>query len=384
MATRKANGDTLQERVRNTIGPWKAGRFMPLNFRAHSINCFAYSKLLYRCNVIDIRKADIKYFVSQSKSFMYADLLEKPEERILYRSTEDGGLGLHNIQCRAQAALMSTFLQMAANTTFLPNHYHNTLYRHYVLGESLPAPPVPPHFQGDFFTKLKELREGGEDLSTITFKSIYKSLLSTVLCGEETGAAAPAAAPALLPLRCELALPTADWSRTWRQVRLRGLGPDITSFLLKMIWGILPTRERIHRILPRTTQSADCRLCGQGPGERPAAESALHALVTCPANQGLPDMLLALLRGHMPGLRCEQMLALDLELDETMELPLVWLSGALLWSLWGQRLQGRVSAAKTQSELEARCRLLREGKRPGLHNAFVLAEIALRDMFSQD
>jgi hypothetical protein len=396
MATRKVNGEVLQDRVRHTIGPWRAGRFMPLNLRAHSINSFVYSKLLYRCNVIDIRTADIKYFVSQSKSFIYADLLEKPEELVLYRSTEDGGLGLNNIQCRAQAALISTFLQTAANPAFLRNHYHNALYRHYVLDELLPALPIPPHFKGNFFPELRALRASGEDLCTITFKTIYKSLLAKVLFGEEDAPPAAGQAPPpggrpgqgpvgpqgpLLPIRCELALPTADWRRTWRLARLRGLGPDLTSFLLKMIWGILPTKERTHRILPHTVQSPDCRLCGQGPGERPAAESALHALVTCPANLGLPDMLLALLRVYIPGLRCEQMLAIDFALDENMELPLVWLCGALLCSLWGQRLQGRVCAARTRSELEARCRLLREGKRSGMQNAFVMAGIALQAMF---
>ena len=30
-ATRKANGDIFQERIKNTVGPWKAGRFMPLS-----------------------------------------------------------------------------------------------------------------------------------------------------------------------------------------------------------------------------------------------------------------------------------------------------------------------------------------------------------------
>ena len=36
--TRKANGDQLQSRVKNTIGPWKAGKFMPLTLRPYSAN----------------------------------------------------------------------------------------------------------------------------------------------------------------------------------------------------------------------------------------------------------------------------------------------------------------------------------------------------------
>ena len=43
--TRKVNGEKLQSRIRNTIGPWKAGRFMPLTLRTNSVNTFALSKL---------------------------------------------------------------------------------------------------------------------------------------------------------------------------------------------------------------------------------------------------------------------------------------------------------------------------------------------------
>jgi exonuclease III len=390
--TRKVNGDLLQERVRHTVGPWRAGRFMPMNLRAHSINSFAYSKLLYRLNVIDIRAADIKYFTSQAKSFIYSDMLEKPEVLVLNREVADGGLGLQHIHCRANAALISTFLQTAINPIFNRNHYHNVLYRHYVLLEPIAAPPpVPPHFKGDFFPSIRALAETG-DPGSMSLRDVYRFLLDRVLREEPEEQAAPpgpgavrppgpAAPPPLRPLRCELATPATDWPRAWRLARLRGLEPDLTSFFLKLLWNILPCRERVRRILPRTTQSSDCRLCGGDPGALPAVESMHHALVTCPGNQGLPRLLLVLLQGYMPGLQYEQMLTLDFNLDETMELPLVWLSGALLCSLWGQRLQGRVSAAKTRSELEARVRLLREGKRPGMQNAFVLAEIAIQAMF---
>jgi hypothetical protein len=349
--------------------------------RAHSINCFAYSKLLYRCNVVDIRAADVKYFTSQAKAFIYSDMLEKPQELVLHRSTEDGGLGLYHIQYRAQAALMCTFLQTAINPKFIRNHYHNALYRHYVLDEALQVGAIPPHFRGDFFSTMRNLLKIGEDLTNISLKSLYKSLVSDVLRGEAAGPGEPRP---LRPLRCELASPGTDWSRGYRLARLQGLGPDLISFNLKMLWGILPCRARLARILPRIEQSPDCRLCGQAPGERKEPESMEHALMACSGNKGLPESLLSLLKGYQPGLRGEQVLRLEIDVDATMELPLVWLASTLLCTLWRQRLQGRVCAARIRSELEARCRLLREGKRPGLRNAFVLAEIALRAMFSQD
>ena len=109
-ATRKANGEILQERIKQVINPWKGGRFMSLILRSHSVNCYAYSKLLYRCNIVDPRSEDLQAFTSAAKSFVCLGLLCKPKENVLYRETKDGGLGLLHIQCRAKAALLSTFI----------------------------------------------------------------------------------------------------------------------------------------------------------------------------------------------------------------------------------------------------------------------------------
>ena len=76
--TRMTNGKTLQDRMRNKVGPWKGGRFMSLTLRAHSVNTYAFSKLLFRSNTIDLRAEDLNMFKSCAKSFIYADLLDKP------------------------------------------------------------------------------------------------------------------------------------------------------------------------------------------------------------------------------------------------------------------------------------------------------------------
>ena len=55
-ATRRANGEILQERIKQVINPWRGGRFICLNLRPHSVNCYAYSKLLYRCNIVSDQK----------------------------------------------------------------------------------------------------------------------------------------------------------------------------------------------------------------------------------------------------------------------------------------------------------------------------------------
>ena len=66
--TRKVNGDQLQDRVKNTVGPWKAGRFMPLTLRPFSANTYALSKVWFKCSSVNLRNQDIDSINSQVKS----------------------------------------------------------------------------------------------------------------------------------------------------------------------------------------------------------------------------------------------------------------------------------------------------------------------------
>ena len=136
--TRKVNGDALQHRVEHTIRPWKAGKFMPITQRGWSVNSFAFSKVWFRTRCIDLRVCDIKKINSACKSWLYQYTFAKPEESVLYRPHQHGGLGLHSVKFKALAGFITTFLQTAVNTTFRPNLLHNLLYRKHVLGENVP------------------------------------------------------------------------------------------------------------------------------------------------------------------------------------------------------------------------------------------------------
>ena len=177
----------------------------------------------------------------------------------------------------------------------------------------------------------------------------------------------------LIPLRCEQANPAADWARTWRRVRLQGLGPDLSSFLIKLAWGLLPCKARLARIIPNNNPG--CSFCE-------APETLEHALLTCPGNRGVPGQLIAMVRTYSPGVSEGQVLNLDFEVDDSMELSIVWLIGSFFLCLWEQRQETRVCPHKIRAELEAKCRLLREGKGISLQNAFALAGIAISEMFS--
>ena len=184
----------------------------------------------------------------------------------------------------------------------------------------------------------------------------------------------------LTPLKCELASPITDWPRTWRlvSVRQQGMDPDLTLFALSLLWGILLTRARLNRMLPLTNPSPTCVICAP---ER-VTETLQHTLSPCVANQGLPSRLLRLLQIYQPGGEQQELLTLDLGINPSLELPMTWAICSLLFSLWRQRDEGRVSVAKTRSELEAKCRLLRKGKMSSLTNAYLLTNNILCELYS--
>ena len=149
---------------------------------------------------------------------------------------------------------------------------------------------------------------------------------------------------------------------------------------LKILWGIVPTRARLHRILPMAHTSPNCQLC-ETP-TRGTPETTIHALLHCEANQDLPSRLLRTLRRYQPGAELECLLTLDLDIEPSLELPFTWLVGTLLTSIWTQRESRRVNLGHTRAELEAKCRLLRECKVKSWANAYTQTEDLIRQMFS--
>ena len=146
------------------------------------------------------------------------------------------------------------------------------------------------------------------------------------------------------------------------------------------MWGILPSKARLAKILPNTYKSPICQLCL--PTATNVPEALEHALFSCTANNTLPQLLLTLLSSYTPNVTPERILTLDLDIESHMELPLLWIIASVLSSIWAQRQEGRVCPAKTRAQLEAKCRLLREGKGASLQNAFTLTSIAIQAMFA--
>ena len=207
--------------------------------------------------------------------------------------------------------------------------------------------------------------------------------MSSVLHSEIDPPAGEAAPPfsewPLKPLKCESECPETDWKQSWRLARQRGLGPDLSSFILKLLWKLIPTRDTLHRFFPRQYTSAACQLCLQA--HPTVVETLHHALGDCPANQGLPERLLTVLRVYQPGARTRSVLTLDLDLDQSLELPVTWAIGSLLSSILSQRETGRVSIVKTKADLESGYRMMEECKLESLENFPHLCRTLVNDIF---
>ena len=354
IATRKVNGDELQERIKNVVGPWRSGKFMPLTMRPHSLNCYAFSKLWHKCTTTDLRVGDIMAINKQAESWLYADLLERPGELALYRHTSNGGLGLFNIQLRALANLINSFLETACNPKFRRNQYHEALFNHNVL-ENTPSInlDIPPYFKGDFFPAIKRIHASPLNVANIKVKDIYRFLIEEVTMEEDISGI-----QTLQPLRVELACPSNQWEQTWDMARQSMLGPNLTTFLFKLLHLILPTGERVARILPN--QSPTCTRCND---PTPAIDTLEHAMFGCSESQEAGAVLLTGLRKLLPTLTPAKILTLNFNTTEDLKFPITWSIGLFLSSLWQLRVAKKsIQLIRIRSDMEASCRLLRESR----------------------
>ena len=151
--TRRINGQTLQKKIGTLIGSWRAGKFMPLLLRPLSANIFALSKVWFRCASVNLLEADFSAVNSSLKKWLYADLLLKPDESILFRPVWYGGLGLASIKHKSVAYLIQTFLELAANPNYQHSPFLTSLYRVHVLGEDTSCPASPPYYSNQFLSQ---------------------------------------------------------------------------------------------------------------------------------------------------------------------------------------------------------------------------------------
>ena len=163
--------------------------------------------------------------------------------------------------------------------------------------------------------------------------------------------------------RSELATADCDWERSWRRARLRGLGSKASSFLWKLLHDILPTEQRLNRILPNSSEV--CKLC---PNQVVADQT--HSLFKCVNTRGVGEWLLVMVKKLDPTVTPSRLIRLEFESDESTEMPMVWIIAQTLLYLWGVRADGKIaSLILTRAELESKISLLRETR---YHNEYNL------------
>ena len=352
--TRKANGDALQERVENTIRPWKGGKFMPVTQRGWSLNSFALSKIWFRTKCVDLRVCDIQKITSSCKSWLYKDMFAKPEEKILHRPHHYGGLGMHSVKYKALAGFITTFLQTAANPSYRPNLLHTQLYRKNVLGEDVDGAPAtnPPYFSDEIFSIIRKVRETSP-LNIINMKEKdWTRLLTedfiTMVSDSDDG-------PRHFSLcRVELVSPNTNWELSWTNCRQPGVSPELSSFLWLMLHDLLSSQSRLHRM--GAVRSAKCKM-----QDCDADGTLQHELLLCSMNDGVGDLLVSCLQRYVPGLLPSEILRLEFgDPSEELSLAMTWLAAITLRFIWKERDAGNsIRGYKVRAEIEQYINLLR-------------------------
>ena len=177
------------------------------------------------------------------------------------------------------------------------------------------------------------------------------------------------------PSRSELASPENDWEKSWHLARQKGLGPEMTSFLWKLLHRLLPTQDRISRILKN--KSPVCQLCqGQVIEDQP------HVFFQCRFNGDSGSALLDYLATLIPGLSQQHALTLNFRTTAPQEdFPLVWFTGFYLHNIWDARSQKKQPQLfSIRADLEARVSSLRETR---LTNEAILIGTMIENCFSR-
>ena len=244
--TRKTSCDTLQDKVSNVVGPWRGGKFMPLTQRSFSLNSYCMSKLWFRCGSVDLRVTDIKKISADIKSWLFADQLEYPEEFVLHRPRNAGGLGLINVKYKALAELTRSFTETAQNSNFIRYLHHQALYLWNVEErQDIPEPVKIPYMSEEVWNSIRQVKaEGLLNLSKLTSGQWYRVFLenSVTMETDDHGHSE------MKTCRAEESHPEVDWKLSWKLAYLPGLSSEDQTFLWRMLHNILPTQARLHRI----------------------------------------------------------------------------------------------------------------------------------------
>ena len=236
---------------------------------------------------------------------------------------------LLHIESRCKAKLITVFLQTATNPRFMQSLLHNHLYRYHVLEEHhLPNPGYPPYYTESFFNTIKKVKnESTLNPVNMTMKQWYRYLLEenvTMRDVDDEGR------KELVPCRIELGDPNKNWDEIYRLSRLHGLTALEKSKLFCIIHELLPSNERVWRIIP--TNNPTCTVCDSEENE-----SYDHYFFSCLANREAMQALLRCLQVYDNDISEAKCLRLEVRAEDPFTLPTVILLITGISLVWSNR-----------------------------------------------
>ena len=167
-----------------------------------------------------------------------------------------------------------------------------------------------------------------------------------------------------------------NWSTSYRLCRSFGLSPEQKSFLWKMSNNILVTRERLHKV--RKADTATCVSC-------PGLTDDTEHLLTCVMTSEVTARLTRCVTCYIPAASATDIIHLNLDITESLELPIVWLIATILQFVYLVKADGRIARLPAaRAELLARVAVLSHARKKNytILNSNVIINDIILNFFS--
>ena len=263
-----------------------------------------------------------------------------------------------DVASKSMAGMARTFMETSANPKFTHRLDHAAMYAYHIQGcRDIANPGFSPYYTKSFFALLRKIwEEKGSSIELMSEKGWYGAIYEHNKM--EVG---PNGEKKLRPCRAERQDLGADWEERWAIVNTKGLGPDNTSFLLRMSHDILSTTERVDN----TRKRVDAEATGRCRNEecRGATDDREHSLFYCKDNQGIGEGILKGMKQAVPGITPTDILQLKIDCSEEQKPPLIWILCDSLRALWNARKERlNISTEEIRASVEANLTLLQETK----------------------
>ena len=184
------------------------------------------------------------------------------------------------------------------------------------------SPPVPPCIAPEIIETIKAAKASNCIIEDMSVKEWYRFLMERefTFTDDQSSLNYP------VPCKVELNSQYSDWNLIWTNCHLPSFTSKMTSFSFKLVHDLIPSEERISRIIPNN--SSVCKHCSDN-----SIADTLHVFFLCSLSQELGDWLLRVVREVDATATPDSVLRLEIYGGDA----LVWLTVAALSYTWEQR-----------------------------------------------